>query len=313
MKNTRILTEGAMMLALYAVLLLITLYIPVLWIASRFFLILPFFIYSAKYPAKNSVMLIIAAIIISMITGNIAAVSIGFAYGTTGAAMGYFLYRKKGKFSVYMAGSLVFLANTIIQYVVAVLFFHFNFIDDSMKMLRESFERSVHMMDQLGEPVPDKAMEQFEFGMDYFRALVPSIFVVSSFVMVFLFTVIHFPILKRLGVEVPSWKPIREWQMPKSVLWYYIIVLIAAIIFVPENGSMWYMIYINLLFMLQICLTIQGISFLYFFGNLKNWPKAVPTALTVLSFLFFPVLYLVRILGIMDLGFDLKQRLQQKP
>lgn len=301
------------MLALFAVLLLITLYIPVLWIATSFFLILPFFIYSAKYPAKYSAMLIMAAIIISMIIGNIAAVSITLAYGTTGAVMGYFLYRKKGKFFIYMAGSLVFLANAIIQYVVSVLFFHFNFIDDSMKMLRESFESSIHMMNQLGEPVPDKTMEQFELGIDYLRALVPSIFVVSSFVMVFLFIAINFPILKRLGLEVPSWKPIREWQMPKSVLWYYIIILIAAILFVPEKGSYWYMIYMNLSFVLQICLTIQGISFLYFFGNLKNWPKSVPTALTVMSFLFFPMLYLVRILGIMDLGFDLKQRLQQKP
>lgn len=301
------------MLALFAILLLISLYIPVLSIVSILFLILPFLLYSAKYPVKYSIMLMIGAIILSVFIGNIPALLFAFTFGTTGTVMGNFLYRKKGTFPVYMAGSLILLANFIVQYVVAVLFFHMNFIDESIKMMRESFERSFHMMDQLGEPVPDKTVEQFETSIDYFRALVPSAFVVSSFVMVFLFIVINFPILKRLGVKVPSWKPVRDWQMPKSVLWYYLIILIAAIIFVPEKGSMWFMIYINLSFVLQICLTIQGLSFLYFFANLKNWPKAVPVVLTIISILYFPALYLIRILGIIDLGFDLKQRLQQKP
>ncbi|HZG73079.1 MAG TPA: YybS family protein [Chondromyces sp.] len=313
MNKTRMVTEGAFMLAIFTVLLLVSLYIPIMWILSSLFLILPFLLYSAKYPVKYSFLLIIGSVAISAIVGSLVSVPLALSYSTTGVVMGSLIRKKYGKLSIYMAGSLVFLANLIVQYVVSILFFNINFISDFSRMFEESFAQSIHMMERLGQPVPEQMERQFTETLDYIQAIMPSLLVMVSFFLVLLFILVNFPILKRLGVQVQQWKPFKEWQLPKSILWYYLLTIVAALILPPERGTTWYIAFVNLSFMLQILLFIQGLSFIYFYADIKKWPKALPIFLTIFSILFSPFLYVVRILGIIDLGFNLRQRLNQKP
>ncbi|MDQ0215396.1 uncharacterized protein YybS (DUF2232 family) [Oikeobacillus pervagus] len=300
------------MVAIFTVLLLVSIYIPVLWIISMLFLILPFFIYSAKYPQKYSTLMVLASSVISMIIGGVFSIGLALAYGTTGLVMGYFVQMKKGKFAIYMAGSLTFLVNTILQYVIAIAFFQINFIEDFTKMFKESYTQSINLMKQLGQPVPDNMMEQFNEMLNLIQILMPSLLVLASFLIVLLMMIVNFPIAKRLGIQVPNWAPFREWQVPKSVLWYYLILLLGNLIVAPEPGSTWYIASVNLMFMLQLCFYIQGLAFIYFYGHYKNWTKAIPIIITIVSILFLPILYFIRLLGIIDLGFHLRQRLQQK-
>lgn len=53
MKNAHKLTEGALFLAIFAVLLLITIYIPVLGVVVNLFIPLPFIMFSAKNDRKS--------------------------------------------------------------------------------------------------------------------------------------------------------------------------------------------------------------------------------------------------------------------
>ncbi|WP_052137897.1 hypothetical protein [Heyndrickxia ginsengihumi] len=59
MKKTRMLTEGAMLAAIFAVLMLVFLYVPIIGGVSMLFLILPFLIYGAKYPLKYSLLFLL--------------------------------------------------------------------------------------------------------------------------------------------------------------------------------------------------------------------------------------------------------------
>lgn len=312
MKNTYKLTEGAILLAIFAVMLLITLYIPVLSIVMNFFLALPFMLFGAKHDLKSTTVFTIAAVLLSMIIGSFLAIPLALAYGTTGAVMGYLIRQKKRRLAVFMAGSIVFLINLVAQYALSIVLFKINFIEELMDTFRLSVDQSIKMLEQFGQAPDEKMIKQFESMVDLMETLVPSMFVMASFLLIFVVQLASFPFLKRFGITVPNWGPFRELTLPKSILWYYLLTMLAAMIMRPEEGTYWFWVIANLSFILQMLMVLQGVSFVFYITHVKGYPKAVPIVVIVLVFLLPFVLYIVRILGIIDLGFDLRKRLGEK-
>ncbi|MDE3840463.1 DUF2232 domain-containing protein [Bacillus methanolicus] len=311
-KNIQRLTEGAVLLAAYTVLLLITMYIPLLGMVINFFLPLPFILFFAKNDTKTSFVFLIASVVISLVAGSIFAVPLTLAYGLTGAVMGYLIREQKNRGTVFIAGSLVFLLNLIIQYVVAVTFFQFNFIEEMMKMFRESVDMSLEMLESIGKDPGQKAAEQLLSSVDMIETLMPSLFVVVSLINVLLIQLVSLPILKRFGVRIGKWKAFKDLTLPKSILWYYLAVLLISMAVNPEEGSYLFSALLNLSFILQLCMIVQGLSFVFYFSSIKGYSAAIPVTVTILSLLMPIILYVVRILGIIDLGFDLRQRLKKQ-
>jgi uncharacterized protein YybS (DUF2232 family) len=312
MKNTYKLTEGAILLAIFAVMLLITLYIPVISLIINFFLSLPFILFGAKHDGKSTAVFTLGAVLLSLILGSFLAIPLALAYGTTGAVMGYLIRNGKSRLAVYIAGSLVFLINIVAQYALSVVLFNINFIDELMEMFRSSVDQSIKMLKQMGQTPDEKMIKQFESMIDMMETLVPSMFVMASFMLVFIIQLASFPFLKRFGVSVPKWRPFRELTLPKSILWYYLLTMLAALVMNPEEGTYWFWALANLSFILQMLMVLQGLSLVFYLTHVKGYPKAVPIVVVVLLFLFPFVLYIVRILGIIDLGFDFRKRLGEK-
>jgi uncharacterized protein YybS (DUF2232 family) len=88
--------------------------------------------------------------------------------------------------------------------------------------------------------------------------------------------------------------------------------MLAAMLMRPEEGTYWFWVIANLSFILQMLMVLQGLSFVFYITHVKGYPKAVPIVVIVLIFLLPFILYIVRILGIIDLGFDLRKRLGEK-
>ncbi|MFE8704093.1 YybS family protein [Cytobacillus sp. FJAT-54145] len=312
MKNVHKLTEGALFLAIFAVLLLITLYLPVLGIVVNLFLALPFILFAAKNDRKSSLVFLVASILISLIVGTFLAIPLALAYGLTGIVMGDFIREKKSRVAVFISGSLVFLVSLVIQYAVAVALFEMDFIKESILVFKESVSMSVEMLNNLGQTPNETLVEQLEASVEMMESLIPSLFVMASFLIVFLIQLVSFPIIKRFGVDIAGWKPFRELQLPKSLLWYYLITLVASLMINPGEGSFFFLAIVNLSFVLQFFMIAQGLAFVYYISYIKSFPKAIPIIITVLMFFIPIVLYIVRILGIIDLGFDLRKRIGEK-
>jgi uncharacterized protein YybS (DUF2232 family) len=312
MKNTYKLTEGAILLAIFAVLLLITLYIPGLGLVVNLFLSLPFMFFGAKHDVKSSAVFTLAAVLLSMILGSLLAIPFALAYGTTGAVVGYMIREGKSRFASYIAGSLVFLLNLVTQYALSVILFKINIIDKMVEVFRASVDQAIKMAEQMGQTPDESVIKQFESMIDMIEVLVPSMFVMGSFLIVFLLQLASFPLLKRFGISVPTWRPFRDLNLPKSILWYYLITMIAAMFMQPEKGTYWFWVISNLSVILQMLMVLQGVSLVFYVTHVKRYPKAVPIIVIILIFLLPFVLYIVRILGIIDLGFDLRKRLGEK-
>jgi uncharacterized protein YybS (DUF2232 family) len=309
LKNVHKLTEGAILLAVFTVLLLITLYVPILGTVVNFFLPAPFIMFAAKGRRKDSFVFFVAATILSLIVGSLLAIPLTVAYGLTGWVIGDFIRTKKSRRSTLIAGSIAFLFNLVIQYVIAVAFFKINFIEDSMKMLRESIDQSISILSAIGQTPNEAILNQFNQAIDLIQSLMPTIFVLISFLIVYIIQLVTFPIIKRFGVNVEKSEPFRNLSLPKSLFYYYIILLLVSILFQPEINTFVHIALSNILFILQLLLIVQGLSFVWFYSHLKSWSKAIPISLTIFLFIIPIILYIVMILGIIDLGLDWRKKL----
>lgn len=311
--NIHKLTEGAVLLAAYIVILLMTLYIPFLGIVLNFFLALPFIIFAAKNHLKNVLLFLLGALVTSFITGGIAGISFTFFSGLTGSVIGDFIREKKSRLAGFLAGSFAFLIVLVAQYAIMVTFFEINFIKESMLALEQSFIQAMNLVQVQGEFSQEELILQFKEVLQFAETLVPSVFLLASFFYVFVTEAVSLPIAGRFVENVPKWKPFRELVLPKSFLWYYLIVLLVSLFIKMDIGSYWYTVITNLSFILQVLMTIQGLSLIYYFFYIRNQSRTFPILITVAIFVM-PILFLplVRILGIIDLGFHLRERLKEK-
>jgi uncharacterized protein YybS (DUF2232 family) len=310
-KNTRMLTEGTLMLAIFTVLLLLSLFVPMAMLVTQFFLILPFLLYSAKYPVKNAIILVIGSVLISLLMG-IVLVPFAILFGTTGTVMGYCIRTGKSKIITYMASSMAFLVNIVLIFAVASTFFKLNFIDELVETARTSIDQYSNILIKLGQSPDPKLTEQMNEMISLMGTIAPTLLVGSAFITVILLMVVNFPIMKRLGYDVPRFQPFHSLKFPKSILWYYLIALVLSLAVNPDVGSYWYMVLINAAYILQTLLVIQGLAFIFYFCHYRKWPKAIPIILVFLTFLLPLLLSIVRMLGIIDIGFNLRQRLNKK-
>jgi uncharacterized protein YybS (DUF2232 family) len=306
-------TEGALLLAVYIVLLLTYIYIPFISIIATMFLVLPFLLYSAKHPLKYSIVFLIASTLISALVGTVFSIPVAIIFGTTGIVMGSCIQSKRSKATIFIASGVTFLIDLILGYIVAIQFFHFNFIKDSIKILRVSFDQSTEIMKALGHGSNDQILVKFNNAISMLQTLFPAELVVISFVTVWLLITINFPIAKRFRVDVPKWQPFHNMQLPKSVLWYYLITILISFLVHPKTGSYLFLALLNLGFIFQLLILLQGFSFIFYFGFIQKWPKAVLVLITVISFIISPILYIILLLGIIDLGMNLRKNFKRKP
>nr|WP_161809298.1 YybS family protein [Heyndrickxia shackletonii] len=309
-KNVRVITEGALLLAVYTVLFLIYLYIPVLFIIATMFLVLPFLLYSAKHPLKYSIVFFIASILISALMGTVLSIPKAIIFGATGIVMGYLVQMNKSKFIIYIASSLTFLLFNILGYIVSVKLFNINYLQQISEQLQESFHRSADILKAIGQGQTDQTLENIQNAISLLTTLFPAMLVIISFMMVWLFIIINFPIAKRFRVNVPKWEPFHKIQLPKSVLWYYLITMLLSLVIHPKTGSYVATALMNLAVIFQIFMLIQGFSLVFYFGHLQKWSKGIYTLIVIFSFFFPPAMFVILILGIIDLGMDIRSKLK---
>ncbi|MFJ5759559.1 YybS family protein [Neobacillus sp. NPDC093182] len=313
MKNVRKLTEGAILLAAFAVLLLLTIYVPFLGMIVNLFLAVPFMLFAAKNDGKSIVVFIIASLLLSFIVGTIMSLPLTLAYGTTGVVIGYLIQKQKNMGVLFITGSLVFLVNLILIYVASIVLFKVDMITEMIDMMRESLNVSADLLKNFGNTQDsEKVLEQFNNGLNLIKTLIPTLFVLSSFFIVFIMQLISFPIIKRFGVKVEKWKSFKEISLPKSILYYFLLTLLVSMVMHPEEGTFWYMAIINMTYILQFLMILQGYTFIFYYFDKKGFSKAISITIAIVSFIIPIFLYIVGILGIIDLGFDLRKGFNKK-
>lgn len=301
-QQTRQLTQGAMMAAVFTVLLAISIYVPLLQIVSSLFLALPVAWYSAKYGGKASALFSAVCLVLTFIVGGILALPLALIHIPLGLVIGLSIFSRKSKLFMFMGASMVLLISLVLQYVASIALLGINVLEELLTAMKESFQQTGALMEKFGT-LPENYNENMSQLLLTMETLMPTALVLGVFISTWLIILLLLPVLKRLGTEVPVFPPFREMKLPKSVLWYYLIVIVVSVFSEFQPGTMSYMILMNATAMLQFLLFLQGISFYHFYIKQEGWPKWVTVIVTILA---LPLQSFTSIVGIVDLGFDIR-------
>ena len=153
--------------------------------------------------------------------------------------------------------------------------------------------------------------EQYrEFGTDYVEKItwmLPFLLLLFAAFYVFLTHAITRRLLKKSTSPLPGLPPMHEWRLPKSMVLYFLIVLTIGLFITEQSDLYFQMIVYNLLPLFMVLFTVQAVGLLYAFVHFKKWNRFIPLVMILLC-LLPPVIYLVCLLGVMDILMPLRQR-----
>ncbi|MGR9589633.1 YybS family protein [Bacillus thuringiensis] len=309
MKQTKFITEGAALLAIYAILLLISMYVPILGTVVTFALPLPFILLTIRHKLSNVLVVFVAALFVTIIVSQPMNLVKTIMFGLIGIVLGYMYKTRKKPVEILIAGTLAYLIGFVLIYVASIKFFNIDIMKQMQSMFSESMVQSEKIVSAIGMPISKEQKELLTQMNDILQSLFPSILVLVSVCFSWITVIISGSVLKKLKHDIIPWPKFKDIQLPKSIVWYYVIFILLATFIKVEPTSYLHMVFSNLYVIFTLLLVLQGLTFISFLAYRKGFTKGVP----IISFIvcmFIPMLFpLVTILGIIDLGISLRSKI----
>lgn len=309
MKNTKFITEGAALLAIYAMLLLISMYVPILGAVVTFALPLPFILLTIRYKLSSAFVIFTAALFITVIVSQPMNLVKTTMFGLIGIVLGYMYKKQKKPVEILMAGTLAYLIGIMLIYVASIKFFNIDLMKQMQNMFNESMTQSEKIVTAAGMPISKEQKELFAQFNDVLQTLFPSLLVMVSVCFSWITVMISGSVLRKLKHDVIPWPKFKDIQLPKSIVWYYVIFILLSTFIKVEPTSYLHMVFSNLYVIFTLLLVLQGLTFIAFLAHSKGFTKGVPI-ISFIACMFIPMLFpLVTILGIIDLGISLRSKI----
>ncbi|AIY76583.1 TPA: YybS family protein [Bacillus tropicus] len=309
MRNTKFITEGAALLAIYAMLLLISMYVPILGTVVTFALPLPFILLTIRYKISNAFVIFTAALFITVIVSQPMNLVKTTMFGLIGIVLGHMYKKQKKPVEILMAGTLAYLIGIMLIYVASIKFFNIDLMKQMQNMFNESMAQSEKIVTAAGMPISKEQKELFAQFNDVLQTLFPSLLVMVSVCFSWITVMISGSVLRKLKHDVIPWPKFKDIQLPKSIVWYYVIFILLSTFIKVEPTSYLHMVFSNLYVIFALLLVLQGLTFIAFLAHSKGFTKGVPI-ISFIACMFIPMLFpLVTILGIIDLGISLRSKI----
>lgn len=282
-------------------LLLLTLATPLNFV-TVFLIMTPFIVlYTMLRPKIFAAHIVGIGIIAYLLSGGYGPIvlTLAFFFLVPSLAMGHMYKRGSQARTAITVGFVVVLVQLLLELMLFSIQFDIDLSAELSSLLTESlkqFENSNVF------PAGWAAETATEFSEAVMNAL-PMILLLSAI----LFTIITHALsrlaLRTVGMEAPALPQAKTWRAPKSLVFYYLIAIVASLFISAEESGYWTIVVSNLIPILQFVFTVQAIGFFFFLADAKKWPKVVPILIAIPVFLF-PPFFLV---GLIDVAFPLRK------
>ncbi len=302
------LAEGALITAIYFVLLWLTIYTPI-GIVTTLILATPFIVMGARHDTRAVILTVVASILVAGLLTGISGILLTISFGAIGTVMGLSYQKKKSGWTALSLGFLTTIASYILMLAISFYVFDINIIEWIQKITDESLDISRSIAGGT-----DETWDMLEKSLDMIIALLPAILILSAIISTMITHIVGTKILKRLGLHIGQLPPFKDWKLPRILLFYYLISLLLTIIPGVKDIQWIETIALNSIYIISMLLMVQGVSFVSYFADAKGWGKSAPIfaviGIVILARYGFP--YFISLLGMIDLGFDIRGKVKRK-
>lgn len=307
--KTPVWKHGLIALAIFTLMTLISVYVPALAIASLLLAVIPIAWFRAKHTRNYATYVAILSLILAVLLGGFVGLFVAIVTAPVGWIIGDGLARKQSKVYIFISTAITLMLTSVIQIALAQALLSVNLIEQMMEQIRSTYAEVGKVMESVNQ-LPANYDEIVRTSLQTFSLVLPGYFIAMMFVTAFLYIAVVLPILRKLKIPVPRFSAFRHFQLPRAVIWYYLIVSLLSLLSTFETASFGDMVVINAVFVLRALLFLQGISLVHFYFHHQGWPKWGAVATTVVLLPFYSI---VVILGVIDLGFRLREMIAASP
>lgn len=307
--KTPVWKHGLIALAIFTLMTLISVYVPALAIVSLLLAVIPIAWFRAKHTRNYATYIVILGLIVSVLLGGFVGLFVAIVTAPVGWIIGDGLARKQSKVYIFISTAITLMLTSVIQIALAQALLSVNLIEQMMEQIRATYGEVGKVMESVNQ-LPADYDEIVRTSLQTFSLVLPGYFIAMMFVTALLYMAVVLPILRKLKIPVPRFSAFRHFQLPRAVIWYYLIVSLLSLFGAFETASFGDMVVINAVFVLRALLFLQGISLVHFYFHNQGWPKWGAVATTVVLLPFYSI---VVILGVIDLGFRLREMIAASP
>jgi len=311
MNNSKQITDGALLAAIFIILLLIGIFTPFIFILILFVLPIPFVIYTARHGWKPALLMFAVTLLFSFIIIPIASIPLTILTGIGGIMIGTAIYQDRSAYETWARGTIGFVVGILFVFLFTQFVLNVSWSQEIDTVIQESMEMTKEFVTQFGmqEEMGDQ-LDVIEQQMYTFKDLLPSSIAMLSILISFICQWISYKVMNRVENRKLLFPPFKNLNFPVSIIWIYLIAMLLTLLNLEPDSTL-YLVVINTFALTSLFIIIQGFSFIFFFADFKKIHKAVPIVIVVISLLIPQIfLVLVRIIGIIDIGFSLKARLE---
>jgi len=310
MNRSKQLTDGALLSAIYIVLLIISIFTPFIFIIFLFLLPIPFIFYAVKHGIKASLLMIVVTLLISLMIIPIVSIPLTVLAAAGGTMIGIAINQKRNVYEVWARGTIGFILGIIFIFVFTQFILQVNITNEIDLAIDESMETTEYILTQftVGTDISEQ-LDVMREQINMVKYLIPASIAILSIFLAFVSQWLSFKLLNRIERTHLFFPPFKNLNVPFIVIWIYLVAMLLSLVDISPESTL-YLVVVNTYVLTAFLIIIQGFSFIFFYADYKKLHKSIPIAIVVLS-LIIPNIFLVliRIIGIIDIGFSLKKRI----
>ena len=295
-------TYGAMMVALFAILLAMTLYVPLLGLLTLLLVPLPITIYRLRYDRVSTLMVAMCTWLITLLIGGLLSIPAAIVLSAVGFVIGDTVRTGKTKLYVYMATGVTLLISLSLLYLGTVWFMKINPIEQLMQQFSAIQQEALVILSGMGNSTREIERTVAE-AFTYYQTIVPSLFILSVFVTAYMFVMPILAVATRLRFEVPKFASFLNMRLPFATVLAYLALLLISILSQPEQGTTFYLMEANAILIFRFLFFLQGLALIYYALRKMKLPLIVNVLATLFAMFLSPFTVM---LGVLDIAINIR-------
>jgi len=292
-KQVRIVTEGAMMLAIIGVVLYLNRMTGNALMGFLIFVLpLPAVFYIAKYGIRQGFILSFAILLLPILLGDFVAL---FYVGTSivvGLVYGYGIHKDKDNGWLLLIPGFVIAVSSFFEVYLLAAFVGEDFIAE-MKQIIDSL---IAQMQSSGNPMPANTETLI-------LSMIPMVLILVSYAQAFVTHFAAIVMLKRLKIKTRTMKPMIEWVLPKKFAILFAIGIFANLGLKFTTNENIQIVLTNIYSISSLAFGVDAYIFIMLFARISR--KRFLVFLGLLVFIITPI---GTAIGLFDCFTDMRKR-----
>ncbi len=309
--NTKSVIEAGIMAAIAIIFAVAGAYIPLLGPFVFFIWPVPIILLGVRHGYKWSIMAtVVAGVIIAILVQPLIALNIIVGFSLIGIVLGHAYRANYSALRTLLWGSLAMVVSIVASLAVSMVIVGVNPFELQLTTMENAIGPAMDMYRSLG--IPESQLAESEQAMRQFvrlaRFVIPFSVVSGAVFMAYLNIWISRAVLRKLGHQIPSLPPFKQWTMPLWVL-YAVVAATAMLYLTRERGEqdILHQAAINLFFLGMVLLLVQGMALFYYLADKYNLSRLMRNIILVLIIVNGFLAMMVMFAGAYDLAVDFRR------